>query len=412
MSSGLNNFSNFNTAFNNIQQVNTDYSPYIIKPPDRNVTHGSIAKHIIVDSRDRDYTIYPNSNKYRIDLPQELRDITSIELTLAQIPNTYYNISNNNNVFYISESPNNINSINIPEGQYNNSSLIDALNGKYGDLFYKLISKFNFARNPINLKLRIQSNRATNEEFIYNLNYLINDVCSPCKLNSIDKTIGFINQQYQSEMVDLSYIYVSSGGITLYGGESDQDYTLYKLVAVQNYNGIEVDFTKIFYVNDYFILNDTINNIQYSCQVYEIKNDFTIVFETLDNKNPVGLSGNIFSNISLLYSPNIYQIENKPYVVLKLKDAKLLESIGGSDGAFALIPLLNLESTIINQSTIPVHSVIKYFGVPIGKLQWIDVEFTNYDGSLFNFRGQENMMTFTISCLNQPGKYNNYVDSN
>jgi len=412
MSSGTNNFSNFQNAFNNIQQVNTDYSPYIIKPPDRNKTHGSISKHIIVDSRDRNYTLYPNSNKYRIDLPEELRDITSIELTLAQIPNTYYNISENNNVFYISESPNNIVAINIPEGQYNNNSLIESLNGKYGDLFYELISKFNFSRNPINLKLRIQSNRASGQEFIYNLNYLINDTCSPCKLNSIDKTIGFINKQYQSEMVDLSYINVAGGGITVYGGTSDQDYTLYKLVATQNYGGIEVDFTKTFYVNDYFILKDPSTNIEYSCQVYEIKNDFTIVFETLDNKNPVSLSGNIFNNISILYSPNVFQIENKPYVVLKLKEAKLLESIGESHGAFALIPLLNLESTIINQATIPVHSVIKYFGTPIGKLQWMDIEFSNYDGSLFNFRGQENMMTFTISCLNQPGKYNNYIDSN
>jgi hypothetical protein len=412
MSSGTNNFSNFQNAFTNIQQVNADYSPYIIKPPDRNKTHGSISKHIVIDSRDRNYTLYPNSNKYRIDLPQELRDVTSIELTLAQIPNTYYNISDSNNVFYISENPNNIVSVNIPEGQYSNNSLIDSLNGKYGDLFYQLISKYNFSRNPINLKLRIQSNRLSDQEFIYNLNYLTNDNCSPCQLNSIDKTIGFINKQYQSEMVDLSYIYVGTGGITAYGGESDQDYTLYKLVATQNYGGIEVDFNKTFYVNDYFILNDAINNIKYSCQVYEIKNDFTIVFETLDKKNPTGLTGNIFNNISVLYSPNIFQVENKPYVVLKLKEAKSLESVGKSDGAFALIPLLNLESTIINQSTVPVHSLIKYFSVPIGKLYWMDIEFSNYDGTLFNFRGQENMMTFTITCLNQPGKYNNYVDSN
>jgi len=173
-----------------------------------------------------------------------------------------------------------------------------------------------------------------------------------------------------------------------------------------------VDFTKTFYVNDYFILTDSITNIEYSCQVYEIKNDFTIVFETLDKKNPTGIVGNIFNNISVLYSPNIFQVENKPYVVLKLKEAKSLESVGKSDGAFALIPLLNLESTIINQSTVPVHSLIKYFSVPVGKLYWMDIEFSNYDGTLFNFRGQENMMTFTITCLNQPGKYNNYIDSN
>jgi hypothetical protein len=43
---------------------------------------------------------------------------------------------------------------------------------------------------------------------------------------------------------------------------------------------------------------------------------------------------------------------------------------------------------------------------------WIDIKFLNYDGSLFDFRGQENMLMFTVTMLNQPGKYNNYVDSN
>jgi hypothetical protein len=90
----MSNFSSFPSSINkNLQQVNTDYDPYIIKPPDRNKTHGSISRHLIIDSRDRDYLIYPNSNKYRIEVPQEWKDVVSMELTLAQIPNTFYNIS-------------------------------------------------------------------------------------------------------------------------------------------------------------------------------------------------------------------------------------------------------------------------------------------------------------------------------
>ena len=86
-------FSAFPDSINNkLQQVNTDYDPLIIKPPDRNKTHGSISKHLVIDSRDRDYLIYPNSNKYRVNVPQEFRDVVSMELTLAQIPNTFYNI--------------------------------------------------------------------------------------------------------------------------------------------------------------------------------------------------------------------------------------------------------------------------------------------------------------------------------
>ena len=406
-------FSNFPNAINqNLQQVNTDYDPYIIKPPDRNKTHGSTSKHLVVDSRDRDYLLYPNSNKYRIDIPQEWKDITSIELSLAQIPNTFYNISVNNNIFYIRDTDNQITPISIPEGQYNNQTLIDSLNGKYGDLFINMTSKFNFSRNPINLKLRIQSNRATNQEFVYNFNYVLNDSCLPCKINNIDKTIGFINRQYTSTMIDLSYINVLSGNITNIGLSSDQDYQLFKLVAQQKYNGIEVDFTKLFYVNDYFILHDSITNTKYYCQIYEIKNDYTIVFEEMDNNDPTSLYGTLFQNISILYSPNIFQIENKPYVILKIKDTQLLNSIGASNNGFTLIPLLNNENTIVNQATIPVHGVIKYFNPPQGKLLWIDIEFLNYDGSLFDFRGQENMLLFIITMLNQPGKYNNYIDSN
>ena len=45
-------------------------------------------------------------------------------------------------------------------------------------------------------------------------------------------------------------------------------------------------------------------------------------------------------------------------------------------------------------------------------MPWIDIEFLNYDGSLFDFRGQENILLFTINMLNQPGKYNNYINNN
>jgi len=407
-------FSNFPYAIEQkLQQVNTDYDPLIIKPPNRNTTHGSISKHLVIDSRDRDYILYPDSNQYRIEIPQEWKDVTSLELTLAQIPNTFYNINESNDIFYISDSVDNIVSVQVPEGQYNNTSLIDTLNGKYGDLFINLKSKLNFSRNPINLKLRIESNRATDQEFTFNLNYLTANTCSPCKLNSIDKTIGFLNKQYESTMIDLSNVNVPVGGITILTGQtSDQNYQLYMLQADSIYNGVELDFTAIFYIDDYFLLKDPILGTIFSCQIYKVMNDTTIIFEEINGNDPTTLSGTIFQNISILYSPNIYQIENKPYVILKIKGAGMLNSIGAANDCYTIIPLLSLENTIVNQATIPVHSVIKYFNPPLGKMLWIDIEFLNYNGSLFNFRGQENMLMFTVTMLNQPGKYNNYVESN
>ena len=45
----MSNFSEINKAFNNSLQNNFDYNSVIIKPPDRNVTHGTITKTLVID---------------------------------------------------------------------------------------------------------------------------------------------------------------------------------------------------------------------------------------------------------------------------------------------------------------------------------------------------------------------------
>jgi hypothetical protein len=152
-----------------LQVEKNDYSQTIIKPPEPNVTQGRITRKFVVLSKDRDIVKYPNSNQYRINVPQEWRDIISAALIEAIIPNTYYNINESNYNFFISEIEGQVSTIQIPEGQYSNQLLLDTLNGKHGDLFISLESKFNFAQNPISKKLRIQSNRATGFDFIYNI---------------------------------------------------------------------------------------------------------------------------------------------------------------------------------------------------------------------------------------------------
>jgi len=402
-----NNFSPFSNTMNpHIQQVKYDYDPVVIKPPNRNVTHGTITKQIVIDSRDRDYLKYPDSNCYRVEITEEFRDVTSLELILAQIPNTFYNIAQENNKFYISEENDPIQIIDIPIGQYNNQQLLNILNGSKGNLLENLKNNYHFSRNVNNLKIRIQSNNLYSDNFVYNLNYEYNNECAPCKIQSIDKTVGFLNTTYKSNIIDLNFINVSAGNIVGITKISENDYKLYKLKASSS-SAIDLDFRKIFEIGDYFILNNATN---ISCRIYEIKNNNTILFELLNGSDPTTFSGNIFKNISIIESPNIYQLENKPYVILKISEAKLLNSVNASNNAYNIIPLLNTDNTVFNQATTPVHGVIKFFNPPLGKLFWLDIEFVNYDGSLFNFRGQENMLMFEISQLNQPGKYNNFIE--
>ena len=402
----MSNFSDFNTVFKSNKQNEHDYNSVIIKPPDRNKTHGTITKTLVIDSRDRDYLKFPDSNSFRVDITEEFRDVTSLELVYGQIPNCNYNINKNNNMFYISENTE-IVSVKIPEGQYSNDNLMDVLNGQNGNLLKELNGKYNFSRDKNNMKLRIQSNNLDN--FIYNLNYELNNDCNSSQIRSIDRKLGFLNKTYKSETIDLSYIYVNKNNIIYQNKLSANDYKLYKITAQSSTNKI-LDFRQVFVINDYIILNA--GNIKYSCRIHNILNENTIEIESLDNNNPIALFGNIFQNMNILFSENIYNIENNPYIILKVAEAKLLTSLTSTcNNSYTVISLEKKNNTLVNQATLPEHGVIKYFNPPLGKLFWLDIQFLNYDGSLVDFKGQDLMLTFVISQLNQPGKYNNIIDS-
>ena len=88
--------------------VNNNYSPetsYYGQLPDpsqntpfNRATHPSdkpiISKHIFaIDSRQRDYNIYPESNNYVVPIPDRYRNVTAIELKAAMLPRTEYNVN-------------------------------------------------------------------------------------------------------------------------------------------------------------------------------------------------------------------------------------------------------------------------------------------------------------------------------
>ena len=61
-----------------------------------------ISKHtIIVDSRQRDYNIYPLPNDYLINLMEPHRNVERIELIAAMMPKTEYNINSENNLLIV-----------------------------------------------------------------------------------------------------------------------------------------------------------------------------------------------------------------------------------------------------------------------------------------------------------------------
>jgi hypothetical protein len=61
-----------------------------------------VVKHtVIIDSRQRDYSIYPNSNNYLVELFEAHRNVERIELIAAMIPKTEYNVNSENNLLLV-----------------------------------------------------------------------------------------------------------------------------------------------------------------------------------------------------------------------------------------------------------------------------------------------------------------------
>ena len=58
-----------------MQMIKPTYDQFIIKPPERNKTHGRISDIVPIDSRERDLTYYPRPDNYRINFNQTYKDV-------------------------------------------------------------------------------------------------------------------------------------------------------------------------------------------------------------------------------------------------------------------------------------------------------------------------------------------------
>lgn len=59
---------------------------------------------LVIDSRDRNSDVYPDPNKYTIKLDPPYKQVTSVELVTADIPNSGYVIEESHNLIYFQET--------------------------------------------------------------------------------------------------------------------------------------------------------------------------------------------------------------------------------------------------------------------------------------------------------------------
>ena len=162
-------------------------------------TNNSIGgKHIIIGLIDTTLIGYPNNNNYKIEIPI-IYNIKNISVLSADIPNTQYNITENNNKLYIdlllTYTANIV--ITLNPGYYNINNLILAITNKINKLeslyninksindahkkitFDKLISNIQYNNHNDNIKFKI----FIKLKMINSITYIVNNNTYLLKIN-------------------------------------------------------------------------------------------------------------------------------------------------------------------------------------------------------------------------------------
>lgn len=88
----------------------------------------AVRSTMLIDSRDRNYTVYPNSSQFVVELPEVLKNVVNAVLVCAEMPLSYYvfSASRNNTTLEFSAGATPYTAT-IPDGNYTTAQMAAAL---------------------------------------------------------------------------------------------------------------------------------------------------------------------------------------------------------------------------------------------------------------------------------------------
>jgi hypothetical protein len=359
------------------------YDQYIVKPPKRNVTHGRIPDVEFISSEDRNCTLYPNPNDYVIKLKDEYKNVTSVTLFNAAIPNTAYLVGQRNNLLYFQESLSGPTIIaELPVGDYCPDTLRAALEAALnaaGD------SNYTVVLNTLINRYEFRSDLSGGDN-IFNLVFFgdsVPDVDNSRGIfppRSIGPVIGF------NCPTDFGF---AEGLVTVTNGSA----------IVVGDNGTR--FTEDFQVGDTLAIPACPGFVS---TVLTITDDHEM---TLAAPVPC-TAANVQIAQGVHRAPGKFDLSSDSFVVLDIRELEVVRGNATAvDRAFAVIPMIfphNTKNFVVSPAGgVPPYK--KFFNPPLPRLDRLTVRFTDYHGNLVDFCGVNNFMEFRILTVNQPGKY-------
>ena len=372
--------SNLNQNYYQIPLENIDLSKVEADPPKKSKV---LSKHtIIIDSRQRDYSIYPTPGNYLVNLMEPHRNVEKIELIAAMLPKTEYNVNSENNMLLVIINGT-TEALYLTPGEYligsnqlNATYIADGSIGLYGLIaeIVRVLNTHSGSGNAFNVFLATspESSGGTGVNASV-LNRLI------ITNSSVSFSIDFTNQLYNSGspfrlLGFLKQVYTSSLNVQYYGSDNIGTCSAADLQAGTTYT---VNIQSICSIFDYDLADDP----KYIIMNLEFGN------KSADRVESIDIATNQKFAI-IIYDSNepdnieTYNTSGSSVQIGLSRKPGRLKALKGSD----------FDKKIIN------------FEPPL-TLENFKITFTKYDATPYNFHNREHLLSFEIDVADYDPKF-------
>lgn len=343
------------------------------------------SKHtVIVDSRQRNYSIYPTPNSYLVELMEPHRNVERIELIAAMMPKTEYNITTENNLLLVTVSGT-THQCYLREGQYiiasNVQGTINCIADGSNNYNFGLLAELNRVLRNVDSDFNVflatlpsshggtgENASVLNRVVITNssISFSIDFTNTNYSSGSPFRTLGFNKQVYNS----------SENSVTIYGSSGTGSCSSTEL---QNGTTHVVSYNAISSIYDYNLKDDPkylIMNLEFGnksadrIESADIATNQKFAIIIYDANDPDNIET---YNSATINNPVQFKIERK---------VGNLKALKGTD----------FDKKILN------------FEPPI-TLENFKISFYKYDNTYYNFHNREHSLTFELDVADYDPRY-------
>jgi len=189
------------TSVNSLPSQPTSSGQHVLMKDRSKIKAATRYTTIVVNSRDRNFLNYPNSNHFRYTLRRPLTNVHSIELMSGSIPAYIYTINSPWNSFIFQEEATEY-TVTLTPGCYTESELCSELQLQLNSLS-GILNRYTVTINLKTRKLQVKSNKSATYSFLFYSGKFKDEIdltsLSILSINTPARLLGFGLTDYASD---------------------------------------------------------------------------------------------------------------------------------------------------------------------------------------------------------------------